>query len=103
MNVHRGEIFKITARFTGGSSVWNLLHVTLVASRIWRWLLNNWKNLWTAVCVVETHMEVLISIFIYCISEMIADTRFTIKKSCSLINYVCIYYLCSLCTHLQIY
>jgi len=97
-------------RFTVGSCVWNLLHVTLVVSRIWRWLLDNWKHLWTALCVVEAHREVLISIFMYCISEMIADTRFTIKKSCSLVNYVrmyvCMYvcmYLCSLFTHLQIY
>ena len=77
--MHRGEIFKITVRFTGGSSVWNLLHVTLAASGIWRWLLDKWKHLWIALCVVETNRKVLISIFMYCISEMTADTRFTIK------------------------
>jgi hypothetical protein len=77
--MHRGEIFEITVRFTGGSSVWNLLHVTLVASRIWRWLLDNWKHMWIALYVVETHRKVLISIIVYCISEMISDTRFTIK------------------------
>jgi hypothetical protein len=29
-----------------GSSVWHLLHVTLWAPGIWRWLLDFWKNLW---------------------------------------------------------
>jgi len=30
-----------------GSSVWNLLHVTRLAARIWKWLLIFLENLWT--------------------------------------------------------
>lgn len=31
------------------SSVWNVLHVTFLAHRTLRWLLDFWKNLWTPV------------------------------------------------------
>jgi hypothetical protein len=41
--VARATKFCMVATNICGSSVWNLLHFTLLASRILRWLLNFWK------------------------------------------------------------
>jgi hypothetical protein len=34
------------------SSVLDLLHITHLAPRIWRWILDFWKNLWTPCCML---------------------------------------------------
>jgi hypothetical protein len=46
-----------------GASVWNVVHVTFLATRILNFLLNNWKIFATLVLIIDTFMNYTVFCF----------------------------------------